>query len=407
MATVFLNGVLASTALDADVAGSTTPDQIDATGALVGGRLKGAQNDDTIDYNLNGSNVVDSVFNGNDGDDVLFFRNTFGAIRSQITSTNIFGGAFDDSIGFGNNVIVGAGTRVRGNDGDDTIQVQNAANGAIFNGNAGVDFIGVIAGQYGFNGSTVFGGQGDDIIALVGDGIVDSTFKGNDGDDLIYLDSTLNASGLLINGNAGDDTITTFSFRGGDLSDSAVRGGDGDDSINIAGFATANVDIFGDAGDDTIIGGNGNDDIIGGVGADAMIGGLGNDNFIFAAGDSLAATAKAAARVTFGNGVDEITGFEFFGFDTITYNGTTFVTAALTNGTIGTATINATGDYQIATNGTAAGLYVVDGTFNPVTGVFADTAPGLATNFLFFDAGSARTVGSTIIGTSVEALIVG
>lgn len=406
MATVFLNGVLASTALDADVAGSTTPDQIDATGALVGGRLKGAQNQDTINYNLNGSNVVDSVFNGNDGDDSLFFFNTFGAIRSQITSTNIFGGAFDDFIGFDNNVIVGAGTRVRGNDGDDAILVQNAANGAIFNGNAGDDSIDVDAGRYGFNGSTVFGGQGGDTIDLNGDGIVDSTFKGNDGDDSIFLGGSLNASGLLINGNAGADTITTFFFPGGDLSDSAVRGGDGDDSINIAGFATANVDIFGDAGDDTIIGGNGNDDIIGGVGADSMTGGGGNDNFIFAAGDSLAATAKGAAFVTFGNGVDEIARFGF-GIDTITYNGTTFVTAALTNGTIGTATINATGDYQIATNGTAAGLYVVDGTFNPVTGVFADTAPGLATNFLFFDAGSAKTVGSTIIGTSVEALIVG
>ena len=413
LATVFLNGVLASTDLDASVAGGTTADFIDTTGALDGGLIKGAQNNDTLDFDLSGGNITNSVINGNDGFDALNFFNSFDPVRSSITETNIFGGMLDDALIF-EDVVVGSGTRVRGNAGEDFIQVSDA-DGAIVNGNGDEDelVLGIFEEYGGFKNSQAFGGQGEDgIFIYTADS---STIKGNDGNDVIYFagDDSIN---LLVNGNDGID----FIGADGDsrISDSVIRGGAGEDFINLSNAWTNDVALFGDAGDDFLEGGDGDDDITGGIGADLMIGTSNSedsdDNFIFSTGDSFAATNKGEDQgggfLTYGNGVDIIDAFDFVngggaGGDTVTYNGTTFDSSDFVDNTIGNASINDSGDFVIGSSGSAAGIYAVKGDFELDTGRFFSN--DLGDEILFFDAGSVLNDDATVIGTSVEALIIG
>ena len=81
-------------------------------------------------------------------------------------------------------------------------------------------------------------------------------------------------------GGAGDDIIDMtsqrFEYTGGALS---IYGGDGDDVI----WANRGVQnsLFGDDGNDRIVGASGNDIIVGGIGNDSMHGGGGDDSFTF------------------------------------------------------------------------------------------------------------------------------
>ena len=82
-----------------------------------------------------------------------------------------------------------------------------------------------------------------------------------------------------IRAGAGNDlvdmTSQRFAYVGEGLT---VRGGDGDDTIWATGFGNY---LFGDAGDDRIVGADGMDFIAGGSGNDSMNGGGGRDVFTF------------------------------------------------------------------------------------------------------------------------------
>ena len=79
---------------------------------------------------------------------------------------------------------------------------------------------------------------------------------------------------------AGDDIIDMtsqrFEFTGGNFS---ICGGDGDDVI-WANSGSRNS-LFGEAGNDRIVGASGDDVIVGGIGNDRMHGGGGDDIFTF------------------------------------------------------------------------------------------------------------------------------
>jgi Ca2+-binding RTX toxin-like protein len=126
----------------------------------------------------------------------------------------------------------------------------------------------------------------------IGDGQADTvTVNGTGGNDQIQVTgagASVTVAGLqetvLITGaEAANDTLT-------------INGGNGNDTINAAGLpagviglvidgGAGNDTITGSAGNDTLIGGDGNDTVIGGRGNDTATLGNGNDTFIWNPGD--------------------------------------------------------------------------------------------------------------------------
>jgi Ca2+-binding RTX toxin-like protein len=86
------------------------------------------------------------------------------------------------------------------------------------------------------------------------------------------LQNTTNVENLVINGQAGDDTVNGQNGIAS-LTHLTINGNDGNDSL------------AGGDGDDTLLGGNGNDTIDGNRGNDLAIGGGGNDTFVWDPGD--------------------------------------------------------------------------------------------------------------------------
>lgn len=172
---------------------------------------------------------------------------------------------------------------------------------------------------------------------------------------------------LNITGDGGADTII---------------GGGGDDSITGGGGADS---IVGGAGADTILGGAGADTITGGDGADSITGGAGADSIILTEtaaaidvvvqniGNSVALSASmfAAANMiadgdtlTFGNGVDVVTGFQAGGL----------ATGDRVDAVVNTAFVSLVN--QDSANLADNTLFVTRGNFNAGTGVFTFAAAG-------------------------------
>lgn len=109
---------------------------------------------------------------------------------------------------------------------------------------------------------TLHGTSGDDVIKGLGG---NDDIYGGRGDDLIL-------------GGKGDDVIFAddgglqYSYWGRDT----VGGGEGNDDINFKN-TSADVQLFGDEGNDRLHGGSGNDFLDGGADADTIKGGAGND----------------------------------------------------------------------------------------------------------------------------------
>jgi Ca2+-binding RTX toxin-like protein len=202
--------------------------------------------------------VVENVFTGTDGDDLLVGTHGRDRISGLEWDDNlaglggrdtIEGGGGDDNIagGDGDDILIGGDGDdvIVGGRGDDWIS-GGAGNDRLY-GEAGDDEIHGDAGD-----DEIHGGQGNDVLSG-GDG--DDRIWGGDDDDVLSGD----AGDDLLMGEAGDDVIS-----GGD-GDDAAFGGEGDDLI------------FGDDGDDLLDGGEGDDILSGGEGRDVLTGGIGDD----------------------------------------------------------------------------------------------------------------------------------
>ena len=89
---------------------------------------------------------------------------------------------------------------------------------------------------------------------------------------------------LVINGTAGNDTITLNSIDPAFAASLTVNGHGGNDTVNASTFDRA-VTVDGGAGNDTLVGGSGNDSLVGGLGTDSLNGGLGDDTLVGGAGN--------------------------------------------------------------------------------------------------------------------------
>ena len=117
-------------------------------------------------------------------------------------------------------------------------------------------------------------GSGNDTVTVgqrLG-GIFDSGGASLGAGDDTFFGGAGSAAGMMISGEAGDDTIYTG------MGDDVLDGGEGDDAL----YGGHGIDsLSGGAGDDTIFGGSGDDTIFGGAGDDVMWGEEGDDRFIY------------------------------------------------------------------------------------------------------------------------------
>ncbi|WP_353427884.1 hypothetical protein NHB34_01870 [Polynucleobacter sp. MWH-UH19D] len=128
-------------------------------------------------------------------------------------------------------------------------------------------------------GDTLYGGAGNDTLnGYYGNDYLDGgtgtdVLKGWEGNDTYVIDN----AGDIVNETSGIDTIIT-SLGALDLRNSQYAGVENLTSISAAGSAST---LYGNSGNNVIIGGAGNDTIDGVSGIDTLIGGAGNDTIIW------------------------------------------------------------------------------------------------------------------------------
>jgi Ca2+-binding RTX toxin-like protein len=239
---------------------------------------------DTID----GGNGNDTL-RGADGDDVVTDTGGNNLIESGLGNDSILGGPANDTIRAG-----GGDDTVAGRGGDDLIDTGSGNDLIIWNGvGNGVD---TVLDSDGTQALSIQGSaasntfvvdsvvSGDNTVLRVSEGVASITtsqtvgevsIMGGGGDDMITVNSIaqVRPQFLLIDGQAGNDTITAANARIGRVF-LELRGGDDDDTIT---GSRDGDDIFGDAGNDLLMGGDGDDSLDGGTGLDVLNGDAGND----------------------------------------------------------------------------------------------------------------------------------
>jgi hypothetical protein len=268
-----------------------------ASDALYNYNIRGFEGKDTII--IDAALIQDTVVNGNAGDDTMRLGNAGFETNVLFDGDSYFlGGKGNDNI----TAFDVLGGEINGNIGDDTILVDNRVDAGFFQyvgGGQGNDVINIVGD---FNNSIIDGNKGKDTINILGTSAgffgtqSDTSVNGGEDDDIIRQLGGVNTKGLMLNGDKGNDTLIAL----GDLA-STLTGGEGKDTIV----------SFADAGEKGTIDG--------GVGADtAVITGTGAETIIFNQGDSIAATKTALTTVPFtvlssgtvayADGVDAISG---------------------------------------------------------------------------------------------------
>ena len=291
--------------------------------------VDGGSGSDTIDAGANDDFVTggtgDDSLSGGTGNDVLFggfaigtrLNYTFTAnnftLPPQFTATNVlypvapYVPALNITPAFVNGLSIDG----QPDDGKDTL-IGDAGNDVLFGGSdedilqggADADYLDAGAG----NDLSVDGGAGDDVIrggagndAIRGGDGIDQLY-GDAGDDQLFGDAGTGTGqlGQRLFGGAGRDSLFAFAtttttggdqlfgeddgdFLYGNIASETLVGGGGNDYLHgdkLSGAAYldntsaatvgGNDTIFGDSGDDQLLGGGGNDTIWGGVGTDLI-----------------------------------------------------------------------------------------------------------------------------------------
>jgi Ca2+-binding RTX toxin-like protein len=243
-------------------------------GDLGNDHLEGNAGNDTVyagsgnDLVLGGSRVPAANVNAADGDDLLDGE----AGTDLVIGDNAFGNA-PTGFGGGNDTLLG-GTEndtVYGGIGNDNLD-----------GEAGDDYLGGLWGNDSIDGGDgndrLYGYTGDD--TLVGGFGIDSLY-GGDGDDQLVggtrLDDEFDASADALFGEDGNDLMLgdNLAFVSGSVGGAdSMDGGSGDDTMY---GQAANDTLLGGTDDDYLSGGDGNDSLRGNAGNDEMNGDSGND----------------------------------------------------------------------------------------------------------------------------------
>lgn len=241
--------------------------------------------DDTGANRYIGGAGLDTLL-GTDASDVIRLSifagdNTVETIDGGPGENTIVGTSANNTLDFSGTTLLNIAA-IDGDDGNDTIT-----------GSASAD---VIIGGPGSD--VLFGGDGDDVFRLTAGDTGYDRYVGGEGTD-----------GVL--GTDADDEIRLSTYLGTNTVET-IDGGPGINTIvssganNTLDFSSTNLVnialIDGGAGNDTITGSGGSDVIVGNEGSDVLIGGDGDDVFQFTAGDS------GYDRYVGGNGQDRVLG---------------------------------------------------------------------------------------------------
>jgi Ca2+-binding RTX toxin-like protein len=315
-------------------------------------------------------NVAGVTVYGGAGDDEVSANGN--GSEGQFTNGQVFLDDGDDIFTYFNLVTSG----VNGGDGDDTISAGSFATStsSSINGNAGSDTINLFDGRAGDTG--IYGGQDVDFINVSTTAFfTSSVINGNKGADRINIFQTGGASswnGTEIRGGGDSDTINLIAGNAdlggvyGDLGQDRIIGTNGEDVY------AGNISAFGGEGNDSITGGSGDDELDGGLNADVLNGAAGNDTLI--GGDG-----TYSDTFVFGNGAVAPAFLTSATGASGTYAGVaaTTVTTALADidALIGTDLVT---DYDLAddnirvSSATFGGLATVNGAYTGTFGVSSD-----------------------------------
>jgi hypothetical protein len=371
------------------VAKSLTVDAATAAAALDLGAITLANKLETLTLNATKSSVTTGAFAAADSLKTL----SLNATAAGVTIGALGGATALDSIVL--NSATGGGAITT-----DTIGVASAAGISTINitANGGAVTTGVITNTGGGVGKVTLTGTENITTAITVTGTtnkvatVDASGAVGGNISITLIDAlAATASGTTVTlGNAATSKTNTVVLTGTD-GKNVVTGGNGTDSVlggtgadSLIGAGGADT-LSGAAGNDTILGGTGNDSITGGTGADLMTGGTGVDTYVYAAGDSITASATTIASgtatifdagetITFANGVDIITDF------TAGTGGDVFDGANAALPTAGLSVVaGATTGYAAATT------YRFSGTWDSSAGVFTLAAAGTGTDTLLLE----------------------
>ncbi|MDA0285104.1 MAG: hypothetical protein O3B86_17275, partial [Planctomycetota bacterium] len=261
--------------------------------------LLGGSGSDTIE----GSSGADLI-NGQDGDDSILAGQGDDTVNGGDGNDTIDSGEGDDTVagqsgddvistGSGNDTILWNGLghgldTILDSIGVQTLTVQgdSGVNNFGIDSNSGLLRVSEGGASITVSNSTttvnVLGGGDNDSITI--SSLADVTalvlnIEGQGGDDTISAaGASLGGVRLLMDGGAGDDTIT------GSSDADTITGGDGDDMVS---GADGNDTLRGGLGNDVLFGENGNDLIDGEDGNDTLQGDAGNDSLLGSFGDDV------------------------------------------------------------------------------------------------------------------------
>ncbi len=252
--------------------------------------------------------------------------------ENNVSNATINGTTADDQFTFNG---TGTSDSVTGFDGSDLIEV------------------GTGPGQATYNDCTVVGGTGNDGIFGFGS---DSLIYGNQGDDTILFEQP--TTGTTVYGGQGNDLISSnFGFVNNEGTNFLIYGNLGNDTVNLTGSGGSTV--YGGQGSDSITGSGGTDYINGGVGTDTITGGAGSSSTLIGGDGSDVISSAGAATMIYGNtGDDQLSStgaqasiFGGQGSDTITLTGTAGANGGAATGAMNSLVYGNLGDDSITLTG--------------------------------------------------------
>jgi hypothetical protein len=368
-------------------------------------------------FNL--GSVAQATVLGGQGND-LVTQNILTSASSSLQAGIVNGNLGNDTLGQIAYGMSGTISAFLGGQGNDTIFVGNLQSTQV-NGNIGNDIInvGINGGALNTANSSIFGGQGDDVLNIVDGGVartyIATTFGGNLGNDSITVSlttATTNVTNSTFEGGDGNDTITGAGSLVrltliGDGPENGFSGATGGADFLVGGEAgigtqvgsanignavvipgySLNANFFsvqtGGAGD-SIFGGVLDDVLNGNNGQDSLSGGTGSNRFVFdredlftiVAATTLNAVATNTATINTYSSVTVTTGATDVITDWSAAASGNRIQNALSNFFVAN-TDNLAGNQGIGASLTnASGIQVVRGNWNAATSSFGFSATG-------------------------------
>ncbi|QDX80628.1 hypothetical protein B9N43_04830 [Denitratisoma sp. DHT3] len=307
--------------------GTFYDDRIDGRGG--NDNLNGGDGDDII---IGGAGY--DTLSGDDGDDVFLISGSsveYDSVNGGDGFDQILGSEGDDVFRFYQFTGEKTVERIEGGAGINVIAGSNYGDTLDF---SGTELSNIARIDGGAGNDTITGSFGDDII-IGGAGY--DTLAGDDGDDVFQItgsnaeyDSVNGGAGYdRVLGGAGDDVFRFYQFTGektverieGGAGTNVIAGSSYGDTLDFSETELIGIALIdGGAGNDTITGSAGDDIIIGGAGYDTLAGGAGDDVFQITGSNAEYDSVNGGAgydRVLGGAGDDVFRFYQFTGEKTV------------------------------------------------------------------------------------------